>query len=80
MDAKRAYFHYATWRKDLQVPPNLDLTIYGWSRDVDTKSLQLVMLHLSSHQLQIISSNFFTADALQKLYVTQVKLMWLCGS
>ena len=80
MDVKRAYFQYATWRKALQVPPNLDLTIYGWSRDVDTKSLQLVMLHLSSHQLQIISSNFFAADALQNLHVTQVKLMWMCGS
>ena len=74
MDVKKAHFQYAIWRKALQEPPNLDLTVYGWSRDMDTKSLQLVMLHPLSHQLQIIS-NLFAADALQKLHATQVKLM-----
>ena len=49
---------------------------------MNTKSLQLVMLHPSSHQLQIISLNLFAAHALQKLHVTQVnvdvwQLTWL---
>lgn len=43
-NVKRAHFQCAIWRRALQEPPDLDPTKYGWSRDMDTKSLQPVML------------------------------------
>ena len=43
-NVKRAHFQCAIWSRALEDPPNLDPTVYGWFKNVETKSLQPVML------------------------------------
>ena len=66
---KRAHFQCAIWRRALEDPPNLDPTVYGWFKNVETKSLQPVMLLPSRLSA---APDLFAARAPQKDLVIQV--------